>query len=346
MGGKRDVLASVAARSGLLGIVRAGRRLYLRDVRILAYHRILPKLEEATYPFDPDLVSAWTEDFDWQMKYVAERFDVLTCRDVVESIDNGKRLPRRPLVVTFDDGFVDNHAYAYPILRRHKVPAVIFLATGYIGSEETFWFDWLAYALMRTDTMHVPASEIGVVLDLSGGIAQRRLAIKSVLRHIKQVQNDERHAILRKLQEILNVRVLPSDRKMSAALNWEQVQAMAGDGIEFGSHTVTHPVLSRVSDAGSLDHELSESRMEIERRTGQPVVALAYPVGGQSAINDRVIDAVARAGYRMALTYESGLNVPGRWDRFRLKRLPVERYLSRDMFRALIEMPEVFGHGA
>lgn len=346
MAGKREIAARAAVRSGLLTAVRACRPYWAKDLRVLAYHRVLPRSEQAGFPFDEELVSAWTEEFAWQMSHVARHFDVMTCRDAVEALERDGRLPRRALIVTFDDGFADNYEHAFPILRSCGVPAVVFLATDYIGRATTFWFDWLAYVLMHTDRTQVPAPVAGVELDLSHGARGRREAVKGLLAHLKKVADEERHAILDRLRDWLDVAVSGDDQARSRPLTWEQVAEMAAGGIEFGSHTVTHPVLSRVMDDGALERELRESRDTVERRTGQRVVALAYPVGGRAAIDGRVVRAVERAGYKMALTYEPGVNRVANWDRFRLKRLPVERYVDRDMFRALVEAPEVFARGA
>lgn len=339
---KRELVASVVARGGLLGCIRGFRPHYMKDLRVLAYHRVLPGSEAADFPFDPELISAWSDDFDWQMKYIASRFDVLSCRDVVDRLEHGGKLPRRPLVVTFDDGFADNFECAFPILRARGLPAVVFLATGYVGGSEIFWFDWLTYALTHTACTHLPAATAGIDLDLPQSAELRSEAVVCLLRHLKRVPNEERTAIVARIRDSLGVSVPDELRHKSAVLNWDQVREMASGGIEFGSHTVTHPVLSRVLDDALLDRELVESREEIQRQTNQQVVAIAYPVGGKSAVNDRVIGAVERAGYKIGFTYQTGLNHIGRWDPFQLKRLRVERYMRRDMFRAMVESPELF----
>ena len=126
-------------------------------------------------------------------------------------------------------------------------------------------------------------------------------------------------------------------------MTWEQVREMLAGGMEFGSHTVTHPILSTIVDPAHLRFELEESKATIERETGRPVLALAYPVGGKNAVSNEVVAAVRQSGYQFAFTYEPGCNkrVPGK--RFLLKRLQVERYTTRSLFAASLELPEIFG---
>jgi peptidoglycan/xylan/chitin deacetylase (PgdA/CDA1 family) len=342
---KRDLVASAAARGGLLSCIRGVRQYYLKDLRVLAYHRVLPRSDAVAFPFDPELISAWSEDFDWQMKYVASRFDVLNCSQVVESLESGGKLPRRPLVVTFDDGFADNFEYAFPILRSRRLPAVVFLSTGYVGGTDIFWFDLLTFLVTQTERTYIPLTVAGIELAIPQNPECRREVVLTLLRHLKKVSNEERESALVRLRDFLGVSVPDGLRHKSAVLNWDQVREMASGGIEFGSHTVTHPVLSRVLDDSLLDRELVESRCEIQRQTSRQVVSIAYPVGGKSAVDERVIVAVERAGYKIAFTYQTGLNRIGSWDRFQLKRLRVERYMRRDMFRAMVEAPELFAVG-
>jgi peptidoglycan/xylan/chitin deacetylase (PgdA/CDA1 family) len=79
---------------------------------------------------------------------------------------------------------------------------------------------------------------------------------------------------------------------------------MESTGIEIGSHTVTHPVLTRVA-ADRLRHELEQSRSRLEDMLGHPVTMFCYPNG---AYDRTVRNAVARAGYRLAVTSDDGLN--------------------------------------
>lgn len=342
MPGLRSRVAWLAARSGALSVVRATRRVWLRDVRLLAYHRVLPRMDEAGYPFDPGLISAWQDDFDWQMRYVARQFDVLTCRDVAAAVDGGSRLPARPLVVTFDDGFADNYEVAFPILRANAVPATIFLATDLIGGGVTFWFERLAYIVLRTPLRELALAGRAEPLRLGSTLPQRRAAVVEVLRHAKSLLDSQRVALVEGLAHTANAPLAAEHQRLSRPLQWAQVRAMAAAGIEFGSHTASHPVLARLESEAAIDHELQSSKARIEAELKQAVVSLAYPVGGAKAVDVRVLHAVARAGYQIAVTYRPGTNSLRAWNRFELRRIAVESYVSRDKFRALVEAPELF----
>ena len=124
-------------------------------------------------------------------------------------------------------------------------------------------------------------------------------------------------------------------------MGWSQVEEMFRSGIEFGSHGLSHAVLSRLN-AADLARELTESRLAIERVTGAPVTAIAYPVGGEDSIDDRVVAAARNAGYRIGFTYVPGSNRADPTDRMRLARQHVERYTGRAYFQGLLAFPSVF----
>jgi len=83
-----------------------------------------------------------------------------------------------------------------------------------------------------------------------------------------------------------------------ACMSWEQLGELADDGWEVGSHTCSHPRLSRLGEAG-IAAELSRSRQLCEERLGRPCTSLAYPY---SDYDERVVAAAAAAGYRFAVS--------------------------------------------
>jgi len=72
------------------------------------------------------------------------------------------------------------------------------------------------------------------------------------------------------------------------------------------------------------------------------VVSMSYPVGGPNAYNAQVIQAVRRAGYRFAFTYENGSNRLNDLEPYRMRRYAVERYVSRERFCAMLAAPMLF----
>jgi peptidoglycan/xylan/chitin deacetylase (PgdA/CDA1 family) len=341
MPGKFELASHLLGASGLTRILGNLRSAVVRDLRVLAYHRILPRLDEENYPFDVELVSATLEEFDWQMSYIARRFHPVSCQQVTDAMRGGRPLPTRAVMVTFDDGFDDNHDVVLPVLVRNNVPGLFFLITGYINTSQVLWFERLVYVILRTPIPKLRLDALQYTSDAGDSVGSRRAAAAALLRLLKRTPHAVRLEVLEELDRVAQVEISPDDRQFSAPMTWDQVRAMADAGMEFGSHTVTHPILSTVTDAAMLACELRDSKSAIERQIDRPIATLAYPEGGRDAINDHVLTATRDAAYALAFTYEAGANRIASADPLQLRRIHVERHMTRHMFASALELPEL-----
>jgi len=339
IGGKRQAAATVARLTGATSLLRGWRQRSPQALTILAYHRVLDIGDEDAFEFDVELVSASVAGFERQMRHVREHYVPLTFRDVLDRVENRVPLPRGACVVTFDDGYSDNYENAFPILRRLGIPATMFVSTGYLDSGETFWFDRVAHAVLRT---RQPALALGGLpaLDLARGTRARRSELVRLLRHLMRVPDRERV----RLAQLAIATLLPDAplrHAASAPMTWDHVSEMSRAGIEFGAHTVSHPVLSML-EPERLRGELRDSKQRIEQVLGQRVEVIAYPVGGRDAFSPEVQSAVRDAGYRLGVSYVPGTERPPQWDPFALRRIHVERYVDAAWFEAMLAAPRFF----
>lgn len=104
-----------------------------QDVIVLLYHRVNDELR--------DSVTVGIEQFDHQMAFLARHYPIASIEDVVHDRIPLTRLHRPAVVVTFDDGYLDNYVNAVPILLRHGIPAAFFVSTGMIGKARGFEHD-------------------------------------------------------------------------------------------------------------------------------------------------------------------------------------------------------------
>ena len=116
---------------------------------------------------------------------------------------------------------------------------------------------------------------------------------------------------------------------------------MSDSVFEIGSHTVTHPVMTMLTDE-ELATELTESKSVLETKLGITVDVLAYPVGMKFAYDDRVKTATQEAGYKLGLSYLEGRNDPRALLRYGLKRMHVDRVMLRSAFSAALAVPSAF----
>jgi peptidoglycan/xylan/chitin deacetylase (PgdA/CDA1 family) len=198
------------------------------------------------------------------------------------ALNGGPSLPERPVLVTFDDGYRSAFTLARPILQRYAIPAVVFACSDPIEQQQLFWHD--AVARQRGEAAVEPLK--GVAFD-----EWQRVTTQSQL----LATADDPHAPL----SIDELRVLAEQ-----------------PGIEIGSHTTTHPILSRASLAVQRA-QLFDSKARLEAWTAKPVIAFAYPNGrpGQDYTTDTV-SLVRECGFTLAFSTRSGFATPheSRWE--------------------------------
>jgi peptidoglycan/xylan/chitin deacetylase (PgdA/CDA1 family) len=342
---KKEMLSGWLERTGVLNAALAVRPQASQKLHVLAYHRVLEIEDEDHFPCDPELISASPAEFARQMEFVKHHFHPLGLSELLDIVERKQKLPPNSLLITFDDGHQDNYTQAYPILRGLGLPAAIFLSTGYIGGTGQFWFDRVAtlayYAPPGTlDAPGLDAPGLDAPLPL-GDVASRRKAADEILRQAKRLPNARRLALLQALERQLAAHVPRNAALPSAALSWDQVREMSAGGIEFGSHCVTHPIMSALDDE-TLHFELAHSRATIQAETGQRAEVIAYPVGREYAFDQRVAPLARDCGYRLGFSYVAGVNLLGAMDPFAIKRIEVERYIPFHFFVARLAMPGLF----
>ena len=337
--GRRQRLVEAAEAAGITRSLKVLHDRGRTSLLILAYHRIVPIADPDDYALDPELVSATPDEFDWQMSWLRQQLNPVSLGQVIDHLDGGHPLPPRAVAVTFDDGYRDTRDHAYPILRRHRIPATVFAVTGCIDSGEPFWFEVAARLMMSLPPGSVRLQECPEALPTGQVPGARRDSLQRLHRALKDMDNPRRTQVVNEWRARFADLLDASPGDLLSPMTWGDVAEMARDGIDFGAHTVTHPNLTKVPD-DELAWELTESRRVLEHRTGKPVRCLAYPIGTASAFDARVMRASAAAGFRLAVSYLSGVNWTSRMQRFNMRRHGVSLHTSRPYFRAMLDLPD------
>jgi peptidoglycan/xylan/chitin deacetylase (PgdA/CDA1 family) len=248
--------------------------------------------------------------FRAQIAHLVEHYRVLTLDEMVAALAQKAPLPPRAVAVTFDDGYRDNWSEAFPVLRELACPATIFLTAGFIGTNETLWWDKLQYALQSTRLG--PAEVTRILAERHRLPAPDFSAANSegLVEVLKQVPEAEKQAVVSQIAADLGVDAASNTR--DRMMSWEEARTMVGSGlVTMGAHAVTHRNLKHLPIAEAR-HEIVESRRILERELGTTVDLFAYPFGNPA--NDytpAVKEAVREAGFKAALTVVLGLVSPG-----------------------------------
>lgn len=282
----RRILRSVAgSRPVLEGI----NLLSARRPRVLLYHRFGPQTTIRHLSVDV---------FEAQMKLLRERFNLMNVSTLCEALAD-RCLPRDTAVVTIDDGYEDVYHYAFPILKHYKIPATLYVTTGFLDRCLWLWPDAIAYILDNTTRQEVHW-ELGGVLPLRSA-EERHEAWRVLATHGEELSTAELQAWLPRLAEDLGLALPGAPVDDYRAMSWDQLREIAAAGIEVGDHSWSHPVLTRC-DESDVRWQVEQSKQRLEEAVGRPVRSFAYPHGASSPA---VRAAVRAAGYHSAVGVET-----------------------------------------
>jgi peptidoglycan/xylan/chitin deacetylase (PgdA/CDA1 family) len=318
-----SIVAKSAAFEKFVGLLEHAGEEGTDLLRVLTYHRV-DELDAHPY-LHPGLISASPESFALQMKYLAANYEPLSVKDVSDALENAgrNRLPRRAVLVTFDDAYCDFGEHAWPVLKQYHIPALLFVPTAFPDHpDRLFWWDRLFHALHTTSVGEL-ASPVGH-LSLSTE-AQRDQAYKLNKTYLMTVHHNK---VLEEVDRMCaELGVIPMQNMI---LSWNSLRQLAREGLVLGGHTQNHPIMNCITQE-EMEQEVKGSLDDLQRETGIRPSTFAYPSGLYS---NEAVNMVRRAGINLAFTTERGINLISRADPLRLKRINVGGRTTLPILRA------------
>lgn len=288
--------------------------------RILMYHRF----------------SSDTDGLREQCEHILRYYQPISLRSFSESLAGRKPLPHNAIVITVDDGYRDFFLYAYPVLREYKIPATLFLVSDFVDQKLWLWWNQIEYLFQLTSeravSIHWPTGVLHFPLISDD---QRLHASQKIINGLLSVENSQRLDLMATITSLLKVELPALPPPKWSALGWNEVREMAAEGLEFGAHTRTHPILSRITDAATIRQEIEGSKLRIEEALQKPVLHFCYPNGSLADFTPDTVALVKQCGFQTAVTTERGLNRHNT-NPFLLRRIGVEPNGANPYFRELL----------
>lgn len=262
-------------------------------VLVLMLHRVLPEQDlKRTHSLPDIVVSAPT--FHSLVAHLARTCEVVK----LEETSPASELAISQIVLTFDDGWLDNYTVAFPELRAANLPFTVFVCPDLMAKEMPFWPERAVLLLGKKQPELLPEQ------------------INSLVEALKVQSPEEHEAYLRRFADVQNDDGFRSD--VDRLMSWSQAERMRDAGVAFGSHTSNHFVLTRIP-VGKAQHEIRDSKAAIEAKLSCACETFSYPNGNWCPETRR---AVAEANLRLAVTTE-----PGAWmaysDPFTIPRINI-----------------------
>ena len=300
-------------------------------LRILAYHRVAELRD--TPAVDSRSVSVTPAGFTRQMKHLARNYHVISMLQLLNEVENEIPLPKRAVLITFDDAYADFAETAWPILKRLGLPATLFVPTAYPDHPElAFWWDRLYQAFQATAKAELRGTPFGP-LPL-GNSEEKRRALRMVQNHVPTVPDDEAMKLVDSICDQLGEKHVCS----GSVLTWDQLRQLDREGLTLGSHTRTHPVMTQVR-LDRIREEIRASQADLKREIGIALPIFCYPNGNH---NDAVISILRDEAIRLAFTTLSGPNKSQTLDSLRLRRIVITPRTSSAVFRIRLLEPGVY----
>lgn len=274
------------------------------DCLVLLYHRV------ADLATDPQQLAVSPARFDAQLAWLKRHRRVLTPDEFDAHLGGRTRFPRRSALITFDDGYADNHSHARPIMERHGVQGIFYISAGYIGTGREYWWDELERLLLLNPALpqELLLERHGVrvqwTLDRRPDADAMRPHYEALLVALRSLRSEARDALLQELRAMTGS---TAARATHLPMSEAELKAFAASpAVAIGAHTLLHCSLA-AQPAEEQRHEIIGSRQRLEAMLGRPVDRFAYPFGTVHDYNAESIRICEEAGFRHAAANRAGI---------------------------------------
>lgn len=284
---------------------------------VLMYHRV------AETKVDPWKLSVSPHHFRRQIEYLRSEANVVRLLDYAQALREG-RLPRRAVIITFDDGYADNLLEAAPVLVDAGLPATFFITTGAVGQNGEFWWDDLERCLLGDKSCSISELEEALSGAMPAGAmppekeGMRRFADRAeptsgtletksrlatydcVWKQAASLTPDSRRCLVAQIRAATNTPLMarPTHRTMTKN---ELISLSRLPGMEVGAHTISHTPLTVLSK-NQKRREITGSCRWLEEVLGTSVSAFSYPNG---MYDEEAIALLKQEGFSAGCTTEA-----------------------------------------
>lgn len=263
---------------------------------ILGWHNV-----EASWHFPKSRLLA-TRGLAAQLALLRQLASVVPLEGAFARLLRGEPLPRRAVALTFDDGYADTVRVIAPMLLRHRLPATFFLCPGLLSRSDPPAWEVVSWAvrMARANSLDWRGRDY----PLQSERARRTLA-RRITDDLKGTDTARRQTAVASLVKACRPSgALGLDEML---LDWSGAARLVQLGFAIGSHTMSHPILSR--ESRSVQHrEIFCAREQLGRRLGIEPATFAYPNGARGDFTDQTTRILRESGHQLAVTTMPGFN--------------------------------------
>jgi peptidoglycan/xylan/chitin deacetylase (PgdA/CDA1 family) len=305
---KKVVYPSLAATGFFRWIAAEG-------LAVVTYHGVLPQgYESVDSGFDGNLVTA--QALRQQLRLLKAKYSVISPQEMREWLQGRRKLPRHAVLLTCDDGLLNNLTDMLPILREEALPCLFFVTGASAGeTRANLWYEelFLMFLGAREGTFEISCDGFSIQGELTLR-EQRRTTWWESVKRLSQVDNESRQSFLRAARVHFGLEAWQpcADEKLASCQRFglmtaPELRRLVAAGMTIGAHTMSHPMLSQAPPKLACA-EILESGMRLEAALGERPWAFAYPFGDAQSVTPEVLKMPKESGYDAAfMNFGGGL---------------------------------------
>jgi peptidoglycan/xylan/chitin deacetylase (PgdA/CDA1 family) len=282
------------------------------SLRCMVFHHIC----DTQTPFTAGIsVSTSPKKFEAALKFLTAYYAPVRLEDVLTDCD-GRGLPARALLITFDDAYASVAEWAAPLCRQYGVPAVFFVNAAFLDNRRLAPDNLVCYAAgtLGMETINRAARAI------PGKEALKFQTLAEVFGgFFPAISLAEREIFLDALRKLSGIDESRLAREANLYLSGKQLREMSSFDFEIGNHTYTHTHCRSYSKQ-DFASEVDRNKEELEAVSGAKVRSFSQPYGSSNDLTPELIRHLKQSGHEAAFLSESVANPPSA-DRFHLDRV-------------------------
>jgi peptidoglycan/xylan/chitin deacetylase (PgdA/CDA1 family) len=317
-------------RSGVLTVIE--RLPAASQLIVVNYHRIGGRNET---DFDPGVFSADVDALDAQISALKRRYAIVDEAEALDIVGGARPRRGKAILLTFDDGYIDNLTLAAPVLRSNGIKALFFLVTDFLANPNQIprW-DRIAWLVRRCNGRRLVLSKperLSVLVRDEDLMA----TIREVLRRYWSAAQKDASTLLAELEACASTGLMQNDERL--LMNWDDACQLRDLGMDLGLHTHTHAMLSQLS-VEDQTKELETCSRLMKERLGLRARSLAYPFGTPQSFSLETKRLAKEVAYEAAFSFYGGTNIAGQIDQFDVRRVAFAEDAGATRARAAVAL--------
>jgi peptidoglycan/xylan/chitin deacetylase (PgdA/CDA1 family) len=274
-------------------------------------------------------------NFEAALRFLTRHYTPVSLQEVLADSD-GRRLPPRPVLVTFDDAYASVVEFAAPLCRKFGVPAVFFVNAACLDNGQLALDNLVCYVanVLGLDSINA------AVRAVEGTEAIELRSLTQVFsRFLPTVSLTARRIFRDALAQLAHIREQDLAGELGVYLTSQHLRDLTKFNFEIGNHTYTH-VNCRSLSGNDFDGEINRNKTVLEAISGRVVRSFSVPYGSSADLNTELAAHLQLTGHEAIFLSQSLANPP-RCDRFKLDRVSVKARSDAEFFSQIEVLPRL-----